>query len=181
MKLTLACLLILALVAGAACTQVVEAPPETALPPVTTPATQAPATTPPPATTTPTEEPEATPPAATTEGGITEEDIEAARQAVFAYREAFNNYDVEGALAFLEESHRADREDGIRSDIGQMKAYGIKLGVEEEAEPTITDDGMVAIYIKLDVPVFGQKDRHVIYYLMEIEGEWKICVSEDVE
>ena len=172
MKLTLACLLILALVAGAACTQATEAPPETNLPPTTTQAEETPpASTPPP--TTPAEE--------ETGAAITEEDVEAAKQVVFAYWEAYNSYDVDGVLAFLEESHRVDREEEIRKDIGQMKTYSITLGVEEEAEPTITDDGMVAIYILVDVPVFGQKDRHVIYYLTEIEGEWKICSSVNVE
>lgn len=179
MKLTLACLMVLTLIVGAACAQTPEAPPETDLPPAATQGeeTEAPVASTPTPTPEATEEAETPPPAATAE-----EDIEAARQAVFAYREAFNNYDVEGALAFLEESHRAEagREDGIRSDIGQMETYGIKLGVEEEAEPTVTADGKVEIYIKLDVPVFGQQDRHIIYQLMEIEGEWKICSSEDL-
>ena len=171
MKLTLACLLVLTLIAGAACNQTAEVPPGSHLPPANGEEAEATTTSTPPPTTPAEEEAEAT---------ITEEDVEAARQVVFAYREAFNNYDVEGTLAFLEESLRAEREEAIRSDISQMKSYGIKLGVEEEAEPTVTDDGMVAIYIMLDVPVFGQKDRHVIYYLMEIEGEWKICSYEDV-
>jgi hypothetical protein len=171
-KLTLTCLLALALIASAACTQTVETPPETSqlaiIQEEETPSTSTPT---PEAT-----ESEKTQPPATT----TEEDIEAARQVVFAYREAYNNYDVEGALSFLEESHRAEREDEIRSDIAQMDTYNIKLGVEEEAEPEVTADGMVAIYIKLDVPVFGQKDRHVVYKLTELAGEWKICISEDV-
>lgn len=175
MKLTLAYLLILALAVFPACTQPAEAPPDGEPPPATTEGEEAPPSEPPPPATT--EEDEEAPPS----DAITEEDVEAARQVVFAYREACNNYDVEGALAFLEESLRADKEDDIRSDISQMETFGIKLGVEEEAEPTVTADGKVEIYIKLDVPVFGQKDRHAIYQLMEIEGEWKICFAESVE
>lgn len=168
MRLMLACLLVLALVAGAACTQVAEAPPETSLPPATTPE----ASTPPP--TTPAQTEETTPPAATNE-----EDIEAARQVVFAYWEAFNSYDVDGVLALLEESWREERADEIASEIGQMKAFGITLGVEEEAEPAVTDDEMVAIKMFIDVPIIGQKDRHYTYYLKDIEGEWKICSAEE--
>ena len=174
MKLTLACLLVMALVAGAACAQTIETPPEAD----PTPTAQV-DETPPASTPTPTPEAteeEADQPLAT----ITEVDIEAARQAVFAYREALNNYDLEGTLAFLEESHRAEREEDIRSDIGRMEAVGIHLAVEEEAEPTVTADGKVEIYIKIDVLFFGQKDRHVVYRVMKIEGEWKICESEDL-
>jgi len=171
MKLTLACLLVLALVAGAACTQTVEAPPETNLSPATTPAAQALPTTPPPATTNQEQE-EAPPPAA-----ITEEDIEAARQVVFAYWEAFNSYDLDGVLAFLEESWREDRADDIASEIGQMEMFGVTLEVEEEAEPAITDE-TVGIKMLVKTPLGA---RHYIYYLKKIDGEWKIYFAEEVE
>ena len=104
------------------------------------------------------------------------EDEETARQVVFAYWEAFNNYDVEGVLAFLEESYRLEREEGIASEIGQMQSFGVKLGVEEEAEPTTTPEGKVEIKIKLSVPM-GQPDRHITYELVKINGEWKICAT----
>ena len=171
MKLILACLLALALVAVAACTPTAEAPPETSLPP-TTPETQTPPTTPPP--TTPTEEAE-TPPAT-----ITPEDIEAARQVVFAYWEAFNSYDLEGVLAFLEESWREERTESIASEISQMEMADMTMGVEEEAEPEVTD-GTIAIKMFIAIPVIFMPDRHYIYYLKNIEGEWKIYLAEEVE
>jgi hypothetical protein len=152
MKLTLAYLLILALVVCSACAQPAEAPPDSTPPPTTT------------------EEEAETPPPAT----ITEEDVEAARQVVFAYLEAFNNYDVEGTLAFLEESLRQEREESITSEIGQMESFSVKLGVEEEAEPAITPDGKVEIKIKLTTPL---GDKHVTYQLVKINGEWKICLA----
>ena len=173
MKLALTCLLALVLVAGAACTKTIETPPATE-PPAAAQGDETPLTSSP--TPTPEATDEAPPPDA-----ITEEDIEAARQAVFAYREAFNNYDVEGTLAFLTESCRTEKEEGIRSDISDMESYGIHLAVEEEAEPTVTDDGKVVIYIKIDVLFPGQADRHVAYQVIEVEGEWKICDYEDVE
>jgi hypothetical protein len=174
MRLTLALLLVLALIAGAACTQVAETPPETTLPP-TTPVTQAPTTTPPPATTAPAEE--TTPPA--TEEAITEADIETARQVVFAYFDALNSYDLEGALACMEESWGNEQEPGLASEINQMKTYGVTLNVEEEAEATVTADGRIELPIKIDVSMAFQPDRHAIYQLTKIEGEWKICYSEE--
>lgn len=124
-----------------------------------------------PACTQPAEAPSegATPPAPTVS-----EDEEAARQVVFAYWEAFNNYDVEGVLSYLEESYRLEREEGITSEIDQMQAVGVKLGVEEEAEPTTTPEGKVEIKMLIDVPM-PMPDRHVTYQLEKINDEWKIC------
>ncbi len=170
MKLTLACLLILALVAGAACTQAPGAPPETDLPPANGEKAEAPLTS----TTPPdTAEDEEAPPPAT----VTEEDIEAARQVVFAYLDALNSYDLEGVLACMEESWGQEREASLTSEIGQMETFGVTLGVEEEAEPAINADETIEIKIKLDVPM-PMPDRHVTYQLMKIDGEWKICFAE---
>jgi len=169
MKLIFACLLILVLVVGSACAKAPETPADSEPPPATTEGDEAP----PPATT---EEDEEAPPS----DAITEEDVEAARQVVFAYLEALNNYDVEGTLAFLEESWRQEREESITNDINEMETFGVKLGIEEEAEPAIIPEGKVEIKIKLITPMFVP-DRHATYHLTKINGEWKICFSEAVE
>jgi len=104
-------------------------------------------------------------------------EIVAARQVVYDYWEAFNAYDAEGALASLEESYRQERAEEIPDEIGQMEAAGVTLGVEEEAEPTVTPEGTVVMKIKLDVPILP--DRQVTYELVKIDGEWKICYSEE--
>jgi hypothetical protein len=174
MRLTFAFLLVLALIAGAACTQAAETPPETT--PPTTPITQAPTTTPAPTTTVPAEE--TTPPA--TEEPITGTDIEAARQVVFAYWEAYNSYDVDGALALLEDSWQEERADDIASEIDQMESAKMTMGVEEEAEPEVTE-GTIAIKMFIDIPVVFMPDRHYIYYVKKIDGEWKIYSAEEVE
>jgi hypothetical protein len=113
--------------------------------------------------------PSGTPPPATIAPG----DAAAAWQVVSAYWEAFNNYDVEGTLSFLEESYRLEKEASIKSEIGQMQAYGVKLGVEEEAEPTLTAEGKVEIKIKLTTPVGA---KHDTFDLTKINNEWKICL-----
>jgi hypothetical protein len=171
MRLTLACLLILTLIAAAACTQVAQTPPETSLP-TTTPATQAPPTTPPP--TTPAQVEETTPPAT-----VTEEDIAAARQVVSAYFDALNSYDLEGALAYMEESWGNEKEASLTSEINQMKTFGVTLTPEEEVEPTVTADDRIELHIKIGVSMAFQPDRHAVYQLAKIEGEWKICYSEE--
>jgi len=168
MKLILAYLLILVLVIFPACTQPAEAPPST------TPGiiTQEDEEAPPPATTA--QEEAETPPSTPPPAIVTQADVDAAREVVFKYWEAFNSYDVEGVLAFLEESYRQERQESITSDIGRMQSLRIKIGVEEEAEPTITPEGKVEIKMKIKTPI-GTK--HYTYYLVKINDEWKIYLS----
>lgn len=110
-----------------------------------------------------------TPPAS----GVSEDEA-AAREVVFDYWEAFNNYDVEGVLSYLTESYRAEREEGIAGEIAQMQAAKVTLGVSEEAAPTTTTpEGKVEIKILIDVPILP--DRHVTYQLEKINDDWKIC------
>jgi hypothetical protein len=180
MKLALACLLILALAILPACTQPAEVPPDITPPTPTQEETETPSLSEP-TPTNPTEEEAETPPSATNEESITEEDIEAARQVVFAYWEAFNNYDVDGVLAFLEESWQEDSADDIASEIDQMKGANMTMGVEEEAEPTVTTDGTIVIKMLIDIPIMIMPDRHYSYYLKKIDGEWKIYYAEEVE
>ncbi len=111
-------------------------------------------------------------------GALSQEEIDAARQVVYDYWEAFNAYDVEGVLACLEESYCQVRANEIPGEIGQMEAAGVTLGLEEEAEPVVTPEGIVVIQIKLIVPVLP--DRHITYDLVKIDGEWKICDSEEL-
>ena len=103
---------------------------------------------------------------------VTQEDVDDAKQVVFEYWDASNNYDAERALAYLEESYRPERAESIKSDIGQMQSFGVKLGVEEESEPTITSEREVEIKIKLSTPLGA---KHVTYHLVKVNGEWKIC------
>jgi hypothetical protein len=114
----------------------------------------------------------------TVASALPQEEIDAARQVVYDYWEAFNAYDVDGVLACLEESYRQQRADEIPGEIGQMEAAKVQLELEEEAEPVVTSEGIVVIQIKLIVPVLP--DRHITYDLVKIDGEWKICASEEL-
>jgi hypothetical protein len=111
-------------------------------------------------------------------GTLSQEEIDAARQVVYDYWEAFNAYDVDGVLATLEDSYCQIRADEIPGEIGQMEAAKVQLELEEEAEPVVTPEGIVVIQIKLIVPILP--DRHITYDLVKIDGEWKICDSEEL-
>jgi hypothetical protein len=109
---------------------------------------------------------------------LSQEDIDAARQVVYDYWDACNAYDPDAAIACLEDSYRQLREADIPGEIAQMQGAGVQLGVEEEAEPIVTADGTVLIQIKLVVPILA--DRHIIYEVVEVDGVWKICDSEEL-
>jgi hypothetical protein len=111
-------------------------------------------------------------------GTLSQEEIDAARQVVYDYWEAFNAYDVDGVLACLEDSYCQIRADEIPGEIGQMEAAKVQLELEEEAAPVVTPKGIVVIQIKLIIPVLP--DRHITYDLVKIDGEWKICDSEEL-
>ncbi|MGD9115815.1 MAG: hypothetical protein PVJ61_01335 [Dehalococcoidia bacterium] len=114
----------------------------------------------------------------TVASAFTEDDFAAARQVVFDYWDACNCYDVDAALACLEDSHRQERAADIPGEIAQMEGAGVQLGAIEEAPPSVIDDEIVVITIKLDVPIMP--DRHIVYHLIQVDGDWKICFSEEI-
>ena len=109
---------------------------------------------------------------------LSQAEIDAARQVVCDYWAAFNAYDLEGVLDCLEESYRQEREADLPGEIAQLEAAGRTLDFEEEAEPVVTADGIVTIQIKLFIPVLP--DRHYTYDVVKVDGEWKICGSEEL-
>ena len=56
-------------------------------------------------------------------------EADALRQLAFAYWDAFNSYDAERALGYLEEDYRQQRDETIRAEIARIKLFGVKLGV----------------------------------------------------
>ena len=118
--------------------------------------------------------PSPTPTTAPSPAAATPEDVGAARQVVLDYWDALNSYDAERALSYLEESYRQERIESLNSDIGRMQSFNIKLRVEEEAEPVITSEGKVEIKMKVSTPIGA---KHITYYLVKINDEWKIYNS----
>jgi hypothetical protein len=103
-------------------------------------------------------------------------ETEAIRQVIMAYWEAFNAYDVERVLSYMEGSWRKERSETVRGDIGRMKLFRVKLGVEEESPPVITGNGEAEVMIKLSTPI-GVK--HDYFRLVKVGEEWKVSFSEE--
>ena len=103
-------------------------------------------------------------------------ETEAIRQVIMAYWEAFNAYDVERVLSYMEDSWRKERSETVRGDIGRMKLFRVKLGVEEESPPVIIGNGEAEMMIKLNTPI-GVK--HDYFRLVKVGEEWKVSFSEE--
>ena len=94
------------------------------------------------------------------------------------YWVALNDYDVDLALTMLEANYRAQEEELIRSDIGQMKLFRVKLEVSEDTPPTINTDGDYETYLSLKTPV---DTRRALMVFRNIDGQWWIVFSGEVE
>ena len=100
------------------------------------------------------------------------------RQMTFDYWEAFNAYDADRVLEFLEEGYGREREEKIRGDIGRLKLFSVQLGVTEESPPSIVDEDEWEMYLTMKEPLGTRRIRMAF---REVDGEWKITFSEEVE
>lgn len=130
-------------------------------------------------TLTPTPLSTATPtPTPTTATPSESDETDALRELAFAYWEAFNSYDADKVLEYLEDAYRQERESRIRGDIGRIKLFRVKLGVSEETPPRMTGPGEGEMYLTMKEPI-GTRRIHMRF--LKVEGEWKITYSQEVE
>ncbi|MDP3062752.1 MAG: hypothetical protein Q8O40_06025 [Chloroflexota bacterium] len=123
-----------------------------------------------------------TPTAAATAAAIAQasatDEPDTLRKLTFAYWEAFNAYDVERVLAYLEAAYRAEREGQIRTDIGRIKTFGVKLGVSEASPPQASGDGQWEMYLNMKEPLGTRRIRMAF---RQAEGDWTITYSQEVQ
>ena len=106
------------------------------------------------------------------------EEAEALRQLAFDYWAAFNSYNADRVLAYLDEDYRRQVEENIRSDIGRIKFFRVKLGVSEETPPQVVDQGEMEMYLTMKEPLGTRRIRMAF---REVAGEWKIIFAEEVK
>ena len=100
------------------------------------------------------------------------------RQMTLDYWEAFNAYDSDRVLEFLEEGYGREREEKIRGDIGRLKLFSVQLGVTEESPPSIVDEDEWEMYLTMKEPLGTRRIRMAF---RQVDGEWKIIFSEEVK
>ena len=104
--------------------------------------------------------------------------VDTFRQMTLDYWEAFNAYDSDRVLGFLEEGYGREREEKIRGDIGRLKLFSVQLGVTEESPPSIVDEDEWEMYLTMKEPLGTRRIRMAF---REVDGEWKITFSEEVK
>ena len=112
----------------------------------------------------------------TTGPALDSREADALRQLAFAYWEAFNAYDADRTLGYLEESYRQKQEDEIRNEIGLIELFGVQLEVSEKSPPQVVSEDEREMYLDLKEPLGTRKIRMAF---RRKEGEWKIIFAEE--
>ena len=85
--------------------------------------------------------PTAEPADAPVSGAVTDsQEADTLRQLAFSYWEAFNAYDAEKTLGFMEESYRLQRQEEIHDEIELIELFGVRLDVSEITPPHIVSE-----------------------------------------
>jgi len=103
--------------------------------------------------------------------------VDTLRQMAFDYWEAFNSFEADKVLAFLEDTYRLEREEEIRTDIGRIKTFGVRLEVSEQIPPQV--DGDKAVMFLLMKEPLGIRRIQMSY--LKVDGDWKLTYSEEAE
>jgi len=111
---------------------------------------------------------------------LSPKDTNAVRGAVMAYWKAFNAYDIDKVLSYLEDGWRQQDEGNLRREISQLKngflfIKNVKLRVSEESPPAPIGDGEAEMMVRLQTPVGF---THDYFRLVKIGDKWKINFSE---
>jgi hypothetical protein len=104
------------------------------------------------------------------------QEADALRQLAFAYWEAFNAYDADGALGYLEEDYRQQRDGTVRGEIERIKRFRVKLGLSEETSPWIVGHDEREMYLTMKEPLGKRRIRMAF---REVAGEWRIIFAEE--
>ena len=106
------------------------------------------------------------------------EEARTLRELAFGYWEAFNAYDADRTLAYLEDGYRQQREERVRTEIGRINLFNVRLEVSEEAPPWIIEGGGREMYLTMKEPL---GTRRIRMEFRDIDGEWKIAFAQQVE
>ena len=120
-------------------------------------------------------------PAATTAGSatpISAEDAQAVSDLAFRFWAAYNAYDPEKAISYLDEGYRPAKEKVVRDEIGRIKTFGVQLGMSEKTAPVLTAPGAAEMYLNMKTPT---GTRTVGMKFARRGDAWAITYSEEVK
>jgi len=113
---------------------------------------------------------------ATSATPLTDAEATAVRALTKAYWDAYNTRDPEAALALLSPEYRASAGESIRSEIGRLKTFGVKLGVTEKSPPEATGSGKAKLLVTIKTPI---DTRTVVMQFSGGGDTWIITSAEE--
>jgi hypothetical protein len=100
------------------------------------------------------------------------------RDLAFAYWEAFNAYDAQKVLSYLEAGYRAEREEAVQEEIDQLGTFGVKLDISELSPPVLLGSDRAEMFVEMKEPLGTRRIR--MGFLL-VEGAWLIDYAEESE
>jgi len=104
-------------------------------------------------------------------------DEQAARELALQYWAAYNAYDPERAISYLDESYRPSQEETVRHDIGRIKTFGVQLGVSQKSAPVFTGTDQAEMYLNMKTPT---GTRTILMRFAHHGSGWTITFVEEV-
>lgn len=115
---------------------------------------------------------------ATTASGaaLSAEDAQAVRDLAFKFWAAYNAYDPDTAVSYLDESYRTTKEEVIRNEISRIKSFGVTLGMSEKSAPALTGPDQAEMYLNMKEPI---GTRTILMKFNKQGDAWIITYSEE--
>ena len=109
---------------------------------------------------------------------ISAEDAQAIRDLAFKFWAAYNAYDPDTAVSYLDESYRTAKEQTIRDEIGRIKSFGVQLGMSEKTAPTLTGTDQAEMSLNMKEPI---GTRTILMKFAKQGDAWIITYSEEAK
>ena len=109
---------------------------------------------------------------------ISAEDAKAVRALAVDYWAAYNAYDADKEVSYLDESIGAAKEKSVRDEVGRIKTFGVQLGVSEKSAPVLTAPGQAEMYLNVKEPT---GTRTVLMKVARRGDAWAITYVEEVQ
>jgi len=131
------------------------------------------------ATTTSTAEPTSDTSAPTAQGAaMSAKDAQAVRDLAFKFWAAYNAYEPDTAVSYLDETYRVTKEAVVRDEISRIKTFGVTLGMSEKTAPALTGPDQAEMYLTMKEPI---GTRTMLMKFDKQDGAWIITYSEEVK
>lgn len=109
---------------------------------------------------------------------VSAEDAQAVRDLAAAYWAAYNAYDPEKAISYLDEGYRPSQEKVVRDEIGRIKTFGVQLGVSEKSAPVLIGPDQAEMYLNMKTPT----GTRTLWMKFAPRGDtWTITYVEEVK